>query len=135
MRSPSRRVLVVDDHNDVADMQASLLRLCGYEVCTAYDGASALRMAEAFRPDVVFLDVMMPGMDGCEVSRRLRQLDSHIRIVALTALMPRALDNDADFDGYIAKPATAREVVAAVEGPVVPPSGVRGSRDEGDEEE
>src|SRR5262249_34854516 len=70
---PPRRVLVVDDHWDGAESTAALLRIQGHEVRTAHDGPEALEAARAFRPQVVLLDIGLPGMDGYEVARRLRQ--------------------------------------------------------------
>jgi CheY-like chemotaxis protein len=68
------RVLIVEDDSDSAQTLALLLKLWGYEVAVANDGPDALDTALTFRPDVVFLDLALPGMDGCEVARRLRLL-------------------------------------------------------------
>ena len=65
----ARRLLVVDDNRDAADSLAVLLRLQGHEVRVAHDGPAALELAASFRPDVAFLDIGMPGMDGYEVAR------------------------------------------------------------------
>ena len=67
-----RRILVVDDHLDVADTLAEMLRLMGNEVETAHDGLEALRVAEAFRPDIALIDIGLPRLDGHEVARRIR---------------------------------------------------------------
>jgi CheY-like chemotaxis protein len=67
------RVLVVDDDHDTTDSMAMLLSLNGYQPRCAYDGASALAAARSWVPDVVLLDLQMPGMDGYEVARRFRQ--------------------------------------------------------------
>lgn len=69
---PSTRVLVVDDNMDAAQTLAELLELWGYTVEVAYDGPAALSAAAAFRPDVVLLDIGLPGLDGYEVARRMR---------------------------------------------------------------
>jgi two-component sensor histidine kinase len=69
---PRRRVLVVDDNTDAAETLALLLRIERHDVRTPHDGPTALRLAEAFRPEVVLLDIGMPRMDGYEVARRLR---------------------------------------------------------------
>ena len=71
-RPSGHRLLVVDDNQDAAVSLAMLLRLQGHEVRVAHDGPAALEMAKAYPPDVVFLDIGMPGMDGYEVARRLR---------------------------------------------------------------
>jgi two-component system OmpR family response regulator len=68
----SLRVLLVDDCSDMRASISTLLRVWGYEVCTAADGPAGLTAAEDFRPHVVLLDVGLPGMDGFEVARRLR---------------------------------------------------------------
>ena len=70
---PPHRVLVVDDYPDTAETMAMLLRLWGHDVCIAHDGPGALALAFTYRPDVVLLDLGLPGMDGFEVARRLRQ--------------------------------------------------------------
>jgi CheY-like chemotaxis protein len=81
-----RKVLVVDDNRDLAESLAMVLRLWGHDVVVAYDGPSALAAARARPPDVVFLDIGLPQLDGFEVAQRLRA-DSGLgrtRIVAVT---------------------------------------------------
>jgi two-component system CheB/CheR fusion protein len=80
------RVLVVDDLRDSADSLALLLQLWGHRPAVAYTGESALEVATAFRPDVVLLDIGLPGIDGYEVAWRLRQLPglARCRLMALT---------------------------------------------------
>src|SRR4051812_34078982 len=82
----SLRILIVEDHCDSADNLASLLRHWGNVVDVAYDGFEALTHAKSFAPDVVLLDIGMPGIDGYEVARRLREGDSTrwATLVALT---------------------------------------------------
>ncbi len=72
---PQLRVLIVDDDADTCDTMEALLQLWGHDVRTALNGDGALRLAREFEPDVVFLDIAMPGMDGYELARRLRRLD------------------------------------------------------------
>jgi two-component system, chemotaxis family, CheB/CheR fusion protein len=67
------RVLVVDDSQDMCASTALLLGLWGYEACVANDGSAALEAVAAFKPDVVLLDIAMPGMDGFQVAQRIRQ--------------------------------------------------------------
>jgi CheY-like chemotaxis protein len=74
MSSRALFVLVVDDDHDSAESLALLLRLWGYETLEAYDGPSALALVVARQPDVILLDIGLPGLDGYEVARRLRQL-------------------------------------------------------------
>lgn len=122
--STSRRVLVVDDNRDAADMVASLLSLLGHEVLTAYDGRSALAQARDFQPDVVLVDLVMSGMDGFEFARQLRELGDRdelkpLKIVALTGFgQPPVLaaTDAAGFDAHITKPATVETLTAAVTG-------------------
>jgi PAS domain S-box-containing protein len=106
---PHRRVLVVDDNQDAADSLALLLRLAGQDAWTAYDGPSALVRAREFRPEVVFLDIGMPGMDGYEVARQLRASPElpGIKLVALTGWgqeEDRRRSAEAGFDRHMVKP-------------------------------
>jgi hypothetical protein len=71
-RTPSRRLLVVDDNADNADSLAILLRSLGHVVRTNYDGAEGLKTAEQFQPEALFLDIGMPKLDGLEMCRRIR---------------------------------------------------------------
>jgi signal transduction histidine kinase/DNA-binding response OmpR family regulator len=119
-----KRVLVVDDNVDAAESLATLLRLMGHEVRTAYDGEQALAAAAAHRPEVVFLDVALPGgMDGYEVARRLRGQPetASAYVVAVTGFgasddVTRA--RDAGMDHHLTKPAdlTAIEQLLASRG-------------------
>lgn len=70
----ARRLLVVDDNKDAAESMSMLLEMWGHEVAFAYDGPSALETAQQWRPEAVFLDIGLPGMDGYEVAERLREL-------------------------------------------------------------
>ncbi|WP_158957328.1 ATP-binding protein [Paraburkholderia acidisoli] len=110
------RVLVVDDRRDAADALTELLKLDGHDAQAAYGGVHALESAHRRRPDVVFLDLMMPDMDGFEVARRLRSEfpdQPPLRIVALTG---RGQETDrretqaASFDGHLTKPAVDAEL-------------------------
>ena len=69
----AERLLIVDDNQDAAISLATLLKLQGHEVQVAHSGTAALEITKGYTPDVVFLDIGMPGMDGYEVARRLRQ--------------------------------------------------------------
>ncbi len=112
----SLRVLVVDDNIDAADTLAALLEMNGHAIRVANDGYQAIEMAQAFRPQVVFLDIGLPGMNGYEVARRLREvpgMESGI-LVALTgwgAREDRERSSEAGFDHHLTKPAD----MAAVE--------------------
>jgi two-component system, sensor histidine kinase len=103
------RVLVVDDYDDMRRSLCVLLGLWGHETCAAADGSEALRRAVDFCPDVVLLDLVLPGMSGCEVARRLRQRwdGPPPWLVAMTGCpTPRNLPDalEADFDQYLVKP-------------------------------
>jgi two-component system CheB/CheR fusion protein len=82
----SLRVLVVEDDPDSAQTLALLLKLWGYEVAVAYDGPDALDAALTFQPDVVFLDLALPRMDGYEVARQIRRLPvvARVLLIAIT---------------------------------------------------
>ncbi len=115
------RVLVVDDHRDGGQSLAALLRLGGMEVRVVQDGPSALEAARAFRPEVVLLDIGLPGMDGYEVARRLRvqPLTRDAVLVAVTGYgrdEDRLLSRQAGFDYHLVKPvdlATLQAVLAS----------------------
>jgi len=111
----SRRVLVVDDNIDSAESMAVLLRLHGHEVRLAHDGLAALEGADAFRPDVMFLDLDLPKMDGYEVARRLR-LEPAMRYMTLVAMTgygqeeDRQRTQDAGFQLHLVKPVDFNKV-------------------------
>lgn len=103
------RLLVVDDNVDAAATLATLLRLQGHNVRIAYDGLTALEVAEKFAPALILLDLGMPGMDGYEVARRIRQMPrlDGARLVALTGWGQeddRRRSAEAGFDRHLVKP-------------------------------
>jgi len=104
-----RRVLVVDDNVDAAESVAMILRLTGYDVRCSYDGVSALDTAKVYHPDVVVLDIGLPGISGYEVARRLR-LDPEFVSTPLIAITgygqesDRRQSEDAGFDYHLTKP-------------------------------
>ncbi len=109
VRSSGHRLLVVDDNRDAADSLAMLLRLQGHEVRVAHDGPAALEMVKGYCPALVFLDIGMPGMDGYEVARRLRQQPGleNVRLAALTGWgqqEDRRRTAEAGFDHHLVKP-------------------------------
>jgi two-component system response regulator MprA len=108
------RVLVVEDDEAIADVLRRTLRQEGHEVRSSADGVDALRAAEEFVPDLVILDLGLPGLDGVEVCRRLRA-ESDVPILILTARTD--LDNrveglDSGADDYLAKPFERQELLA-----------------------
>jgi signal transduction histidine kinase/CheY-like chemotaxis protein len=107
--SSGHRLLVVDDNRDAATSLAMLLRLEGHEVQTAHDGMSALELAKSYGPELILLDIGMPGMDGYEVARRIRQ-QPKLENVVLAALTGWGQEGDrqrtaeAGFDHHLVKP-------------------------------
>lgn len=104
------RVLVVDDCTDTTTSFSILMGLWGHDVRAANDGEAALELAASYRPDVVFLDLAMPGLDGCETARRLRTLPGGTgptRLVALSGLTgeeDRCRAREAGIDLHLFKP-------------------------------
>jgi CheY-like chemotaxis protein len=108
-KSPPRRVLIVDDNEDSANSLAMILRLGGHETASVYTAADALSRATAFKPDVVLLDIGLPGMDGYEVAQQMRELPGlrDIRLVAVTGYgrsEDRLRAREAGFDDHLVKP-------------------------------
>jgi DNA-binding response OmpR family regulator len=101
------RVLVVDDQIDVADSLVSIVKTWGCETQVVYNGADAIEKATVFRPHVVLLDVMMPGMDGFNVATELRNRCIEVTIVGVTALGDASFRHrgwDTGFNFYMTKP-------------------------------
>lgn len=112
----STQVLVVDDDPRITSLLRRALRFAGHTVRVAQDGPEALAMAEAAVPDLVILDVMLPGLDGLEVCRRLRAI-ADTPILMLTArddVPDRVLGLDAGADDYLVKPFALEELLARV---------------------
>ena len=110
------RVLIVEDDEEIADVLRRSLRNEGYEVRTSPDGVEALEVADAFVPDIVVLDLGLPGMDGVEVCRRLRA-DSDVPILMLTARAEtedRVGGLDSGADDYLVKPFERKELLARI---------------------
>ncbi len=111
---PKRRILVVDDNVDAADALAELLRDYGHNVRAVHDGPSAIEQAALHRPDIVLLDIGMPGLDGYEVARRMRsELGLKATLVALTGYgeaRHRRLSREAGFDEHVTKPVDIRQL-------------------------
>jgi two-component system response regulator MprA len=113
---PPLRALVIEDDASIADFVRVGLRYEGFEVQVCADGPTGLRAADRFRPDVVVLDVMLPGMDGFEVCKRLRVFGDPA-IVMLTAkdgLDDRLTGLEAGADDYVVKPFHFEELVARI---------------------
>jgi DNA-binding response OmpR family regulator len=113
-----QHVLVVDDDPTVSDVVRRYLELAGFEATMVADGLSALAAAKGRRPDLVVLDLMLPGMDGLEVCRRLRDGDADLPIIMLTALgeeADRVIGLSHGADDYVTKPFSPRELVLRVQ--------------------
>ena len=112
----STTVLVVDDEVNLAELVQGYLEQDGFSVMVAQDGLSALELARAHQPDLVVLDVMLPGLDGVEVCRRLRQF-SNAYVLMLTARaeeIDKVVGLSVGADDYVTKPFSPRELVARV---------------------
>ena len=111
-----RRVLVVDDDTKTVELVKLYLNRDGYRVLTAYDGVEALRLAQEAHPDLIVLDLMLPGMNGLEVCQTIRA-DSDVPVIMLTA---KTTDQDKltglnlGADDYVTKPFSPRELAARV---------------------
>jgi two-component system alkaline phosphatase synthesis response regulator PhoP len=109
-------ILVVDDEQPIVDLVASYLTAEGFMVHRAFDGLAALSLARAFRPDLVILDVMLPGIDGVEVCRRLHQ-ETAVYVLMLTARtdeVDKLIGLSVGADDYLTKPFSPRELIARV---------------------
>ncbi|MGW0354332.1 DNA-binding response regulator [Nocardia sp. 852002-20019_SCH5090214] len=112
----ARRILVVDDESTIADSVAARLRAEGFRVTTAPDGPAAVAAAETFEPDLVVLDVMLPGYDGLEVCRRI-QAERSIPVLMLTARTDETdqlIGLGVGADDYLTKPFSLRVLTARV---------------------
>src|SRR5690349_16978241 len=132
------RVMVVDDDVTVREVVVTYLRAGGYDVGEAADGEAALDDLRDDRADLVVLDLMLPGIDGLEVCRRLRAKGDDVPVIMLTALgseTDRVVGLERGADDYVTKPFSPRELVLRVESVlrrVGERSGVRGSVADGD---
>jgi DNA-binding response OmpR family regulator len=113
------RILIADDEPNIVTSLEFLMRKCDYEVSVARDGEEALRLAEALRPDLVLLDVMMPRKNGFEVCRRIRETPG-LQATRIVMLSARGRDVEVDkglalgADAYVTKPFSTKELVAKV---------------------
>jgi DNA-binding response OmpR family regulator len=115
------KVLVADDNADTADSISAFLEIYGHEVCTAYDGTEAVRLADAFHPEAAILDIRMPGLDGFAVALRLRgmatvQAGCLIAVSGETAYSLSRFTQMSTFDHFLAKPASPYDIAAILAG-------------------
>ena len=110
------KILVVDDESSIRDLLVSYLKAEGYEYEIAADGPSALEVAKKFTPDLIVLDIMLPGMDGLEVLRELRRT-SNVYVIMLTAKadeVDKIVGLSVGADDYLTKPFSPRELMARI---------------------
>jgi CheY-like chemotaxis protein len=117
----ARRILIVDDNRDSAESMAMLLQLSGHATWIAYDGHAALTLAAEHAPEVVLLDIGLPGMDGYQVARKLRELPQTCDslLIALTGYGQaddRRRSGEAGFDGHFVKPVDIDALHALIAG-------------------
>ena len=115
--APEARLLVVDDEPNILELLSVSLRFAGFEVATATNGVDALARAREFAPELVVLDVMLPGLDGFEVARQLRGAGDQVPVLFLTAkdaTEDRVQGLTLGGDDYVTKPFSLEEVVARI---------------------
>jgi len=113
---PNARILVIDDEQSIFNLVSAYLRPEGYEVYTALDGPSGLKAARAYKPDLIVLDIMLPGMDGIELLSRLRR-ESDVYVILLTAKTEetdKIVGLSVGADDYVSKPFSPRELSARI---------------------
>src|SRR5919202_451907 len=111
-----RRVMVVDDDRNILQLVRMYLEKDGYQVEVGHDGQQALDLVRSFKPDLIVLDLMLPGVDGVEVCKRVRW-ESDVPIIMLTARtteMDKLFGLDLGADDYVTKPFTPRELLARI---------------------
>ncbi|NVM75198.1 CheY-like chemotaxis protein [Duganella sp. SG902] len=118
-QTTNKRILVVDDNSEAADISAELLELHGYQTAVAYAGLPGLEAARTFQPDAILLDLGMPGMDGYQVAAALRAVPDfdQVALIAFTAwgdVVTRQRVIDTGFDDHVIKPANLERILAAV---------------------
>ncbi len=121
MVTSSPLVLVVDDELHICNVLRRILKKEGYKVITAPDGETALQFTKEEKIDVILLDLMMPGIDGREVCRRVRQFSKTTQIIYFTAkVMPtdpsKLKELRREADAFITKPATSKQILSKVSG-------------------
>lgn len=113
----AKRILIIEDNSDLANLLAMHLRDLSYQVELAADGLEGLAMAESSHYDMVILDLMLPGIDGIEICRRLRRHEFYVPILMLTAKsseIDRVLGLEIGADDYVTKPFSILELLARV---------------------
>jgi two-component system, cell cycle response regulator DivK len=122
---PKPRILVVEDNPVNLELLLDILEIGGYECSAAFEGAQAIEIAKREHPDLILLDIQLPGMDGISVLETLRSIPEtkDIKTVALTAYAMRGdreMFLEKSFDGYLSKPVAVKELLEAVKGYLSP---------------
>jgi two-component system alkaline phosphatase synthesis response regulator PhoP len=113
---PDAKILVIDDEQDILDLVMAYLKPEGYDVRTASEGLAGLELARRFEPDLIVLDIMLPGIDGMELLARLRR-ESEVYVIMLTAKTEetdKIVGLSVGADDYVTKPFSPRELVARI---------------------
>ena len=115
----TKRILVIEDHEENRRLLRDLLTSAGYEMIAAVTGEEGLRLAEERRPDLILMDIQLPGLDGYEVTRRLKA-NPALRRIPVIVVTSYALSGDdvkaaeAGSDAYVAKPFSPRDLLAKI---------------------
>ena len=115
----SKRILVVEDHEDNRQILRDLLASADFKMIEAWDGEAALKVAAAERPDLILMDIQLPGIDGYEVTRRIKA-DPNLQSIPIIAVTSYALSGDeekaraAGCNGYVAKPYSPRKLLETI---------------------
>lgn len=112
----SAKILIIDDEQSILNLVTAFLRPEGYQIEVALDGSSGLQAAQTFKPDLIVLDIMLPGMDGLELLARLRR-ESDVYVIMLTAKneeTDKIVGLSVGADDYLTKPFSPRELVARI---------------------
>ncbi len=110
------KILIIDDEPSITNLVSAYLKPEGYEVYVASDGPAGLKSARAYKPDLIVLDIMLPGMDGLELLSRLRR-ESDVYVILLTARTEetdKIVGLSVGADDYVTKPFSPRELVARI---------------------
>lgn len=125
------KILIVDDEPSIVNLVSAYLKPEGYEVYTAADGLSGMKAARSYKPDLIVLDLMLPGMDGIEMLSRLRR-ESEVYVILLTARTEetdKIVGLSVGADDYVTKPFSPRELVARIKSAMRRLQGGAGSGD------
>lgn len=109
-----RKILVVEDEYSINDILTFALRKDGYDVRGIYSGEDAVRLVDEFKPDLVLLDIMLPGIDGFEVCKRISSKAFVVMLTARNDVIDKILGIEIGADDYITKPFEVREVMARI---------------------